>query len=55
MEMTVMTEPKRSRPVFSSEDFTLIRKAIMHYMNEGAEETETAKLANLYHRLGSLG
>ena len=48
-----MSEPKRSRPVFSSEDFALIRKAVMFYMNEKHDEPETAKFANLYHRLGS--
>jgi len=48
-----MSEPKRSRPVFSSEDFALIRKAIMFYMNEKQDEAEASKLANLYHRLGS--
>jgi hypothetical protein len=49
----IMTEPKRSRPVFSSDDFALIRKAILYYMNEKPEDGDTAKLANLYHRLGS--
>jgi hypothetical protein len=48
-----MSEPKRSRPVFSSEDFALIKKAVMHYMNEKHDEAETAKFANLYHRLGT--
>ena len=48
-----MGEPARSRAVFSSEDFALIRKAVMHYMNEARDEPELAKYANLYHRLGS--
>jgi hypothetical protein len=49
-----MAEPTRSRAVFSSEDFRLIRKAVMHYMNEAREEAEISKYANLYHRLGSV-
>ena len=48
-----MSEPTRARPVFSSEDFALIRKAVMFYMNEKKDEPEVGKFANLYHRLGS--
>ena len=48
-----MSEPKRSRPVFSSEDFALIRKAIGFYMDQKHDEPEVSKLASLYHRLGS--
>ena len=48
-----MSEPKRSRPVFSSEDFALIRKAVMFYMDEKKDEPDVGKFASLYHRLGS--
>ncbi len=47
-----MTEPQRSRAVFSQEDFTLIRNALAHYMREIQDSPESTKYANLYHRLG---
>ena len=49
-----MSEPQRSRAVFSSEDFTLIRKAIEHYLGTIQEQPESLKYASLYHRLGRL-
>lgn len=50
-----MTEPQRSRAVFSHEDFSLIRTALAHYMVEIQEKPESTKYANLYHRLGRVG
>jgi len=49
-----MTEPQRSRAVFSTEDFMLIREAVAHYLNEVKDRPESIKYANLYHRLGRL-
>ncbi len=46
------TEPRRSRAVFSQEDFGLIRTAIAHYLREVEDQPESIKYANLYHRLG---
>lgn len=50
-----MAEPQRSRAVFSSEDFRLIRTAIAHYVREVQDDPEASKYANLYHRLGRVG
>lgn len=47
-----MTEPQRSRAVFSTEDFMLIREAVAHYLNEVKDRPESIKYAHLYHRLG---
>ena len=51
-ETTEMTQPTRSRAVFSQEDFGLIRTAIAHYLREVQDKPESVKYANLYHRLG---
>jgi len=48
----VMSEPQKSRAVFSSEDFTLIRDAVAHYIRHLDDTPQRTKLANLYHRLG---
>jgi hypothetical protein len=50
----LMSEPKRSRAVFSTEDFRLIRDAVAHYTREVQDKPESVQYANLYHRLGSL-
>ncbi len=49
-----MTEPTRSRAVFSTEDFTLIRTAVGDYLQKVKDSPESVKYANLYHRLGRL-
>jgi hypothetical protein len=48
-------EPARARPVFSTEDFGLLRRAILHYLKEVQDTPESIKYGNLYHRLGRLG
>lgn len=45
-------EPQRARAVFSSEDFSLIREAISHYMTQVQDSPDSIKFAHLYHRLG---
>ncbi len=50
-----MTEPTRSRAVFSTEDFQLLKQAVAHYIREVQDKPESAKFSNLYHRLGRLG
>jgi predicted Zn-dependent peptidase len=50
-----MSEPQRARAVLSSEDFTLLRKAVLHYLKEIEDQPESAKFARLFHRLGSAG
>jgi hypothetical protein len=47
-----MAEPQRSRAVFSTEDFRLIRNALVHYLKEVQGQPDAVKAANLYHRLG---
>ena len=46
-------EPARARPVFSTEDFGLLRTAVLHYLREIKDTPESIKYGNLYHRLGS--
>ncbi|ARS27208.1 hypothetical protein [Sphingomonas sp. KC8] len=50
-----MTEPTRSRAVFSTEDFQLLKQAVAHYLREIQDKPESSKYSNLYHRLGRLG
>ncbi|MCB2052156.1 MAG: hypothetical protein KDE63_12090 [Novosphingobium sp.] len=50
-----MAEPQRSRAVFSSEDFRLIRTAVAYYIREVKDDPESSKYANLYHRIGRVG
>jgi hypothetical protein len=45
-------EPQRSRAVFSTEDFQLIRQAVGNYLNEVKDHPDSIKYAHLYHRLG---
>jgi len=45
-------EMPRARAVFSSEDFSLIRNAVAHYLGVVKDTPESIKYANLYHRLG---
>ena len=49
-----MTEPTRSRAVFSTEDFQLLKQAVAHYLREIQDKPESSKYSNLYHRLGRL-
>jgi hypothetical protein len=48
-----MSEPTRARAVLSTEDFKLIRQAVLHYLKEIEDTPESVKFSNLYHRLGS--
>lgn len=52
--MTTTTEPARSRAVFSTEDFRLIRQAVVHYMETEQDSPKSVKYSSLYHRLGRL-
>lgn len=49
------SEPQRSRAVFSTEDFGLMKEAVAHFVKKIADEPRSAKFSNLYHRLGRLG
>ncbi|MFW2850828.1 hypothetical protein ACM61V_02735 [Sphingomonas sp. TX0543] len=48
-------EPQRSRAVFSTEDFGLMKEAVANYVKQIADDPRSAKFSNLYHRLGRLG
>ena len=48
-------EPTRSRAVFSTEDFGLMKEAIGEHVRRIADDPRSAKFSNLYHRLGRLG
>ncbi|MDF1834550.1 MAG: hypothetical protein P1U62_06660 [Alteraurantiacibacter sp. bin_em_oilr2.035] len=47
-----MTEPGLARPVFSTEDFGLIRSALATAIKAGEDNEQSRKLVNLHHRLG---
>lgn len=47
-----MAHPTMARPVFSTEDFGLIRNALAVAIRNGDDTAETRKLVNLHHRLG---
>jgi len=49
-----MAEPAKTRAVFSSEDFRLLRTAVVHYLKSAEGGPDTVKYSNLYHRLGRL-
>jgi hypothetical protein len=55
MEDRMTKEPTRSRAVFSTEDFGLMKEAVADYVRKVADEPRSVKFANLYHRLGRLG
>jgi hypothetical protein len=50
-----MPEPQRSRAVFSTEDFSLMKEAVAAHIKQIADDPRSAKFSNLYHRLGRLG
>lgn len=50
-----MAEPTRARAVLSTEDLTLLREAVLHYLKAIEDKPESTKFAQLYHRLGSAG
>jgi hypothetical protein len=50
--MDMSSEQQRARAVFSTEDFSLLREAVAHYLNEVKDQPASIKYAHLYHRLG---
>ncbi|WP_169719698.1 hypothetical protein [Novosphingobium acidiphilum] len=48
-----MAEPQRARAVLSTEDFKLIREAVLSHLKQIEDSPESVKFSNLYHRLGS--
>ncbi len=49
-----MSEPTRARAVLSTEDFKLLKVAVLHYLKEIQDTPESVKYSNLYHRLSSV-
>jgi hypothetical protein len=47
-----MPEPAKARPIFSSEDFDLLKQAVHFYLQQHADAPESVKYSSLYHRLG---
>ena len=50
---SVMSEPPRARAVLSTEDFKLLREAVLFSLKEIEDKPESVKFSHLYHRLGS--
>ncbi|ANU06648.1 hypothetical protein [Paraurantiacibacter namhicola] len=50
-----MAEPTMARPVFSTEDFRLLRAAVVEYIRAHDGEEGVEKYVNLHHRLGRFG
>ena len=48
-----MSQPAPARAVLSTEDFKLIREAVLFYLKAHEDKPESVKYSNLYHRLGS--
>ena len=48
-----MKEPQRARAVLSTQDFQLVREAVLFYM-QAHQGKEREKFTHLYHRLGSV-
>ena len=46
-----MIEPPRARPVFSTEDFDLLKTAVADYLQKVKDKPESIKFGRLYHRL----
>ncbi len=49
-----MPEPTRSRAVFSTEDFRLLKEALASHIQSIADDPRSTKFAHLYHRLGRI-
>ncbi|WP_181950891.1 hypothetical protein [Aurantiacibacter spongiae] len=47
-----MSQPVISRPIFSTDDFRLIRRAVVHYIRTAEVDEDMPKFDNLHHRLG---
>ena len=49
-----MIDERKPRAVFSTDDFRLMKEALAHYVKTASDGPESAKYANLYHRLGRI-
>jgi hypothetical protein len=48
-------QPRTVRPMFSNEDFGLLREAVAAYAREIAHDPRSSKFVSLHHRLGRAG
>ncbi|HST36230.1 MAG TPA: hypothetical protein VLK25_06335 [Allosphingosinicella sp.] len=48
-------EPRAARPMFSTQDFSLLREAVAAYARELGDDPRSAQLVSLHHRLGRSG
>jgi len=46
---------ERPRAIFAPADFALLKTAVAHYARDCEDPAESAKYANLLHRLGRAG
>ena len=53
--MMTTTEPRAARPMFSNEDFGLLREAVAAYVRQMGDDPRSSKYACLHHRLGRTG
>ena len=51
---TTAREPARARAVFSTEDFRLLKTAVLAHLRTVEDGPESIKYSSLYHRLGRL-
>jgi hypothetical protein len=49
------TEPRPVRPMFSTQDFGLLREAVAAYVRELADDPRSSRFVSLHHRLGRAG
>jgi hypothetical protein len=50
-----MPTPAPARPMFSTEDFGLLREAVAAYVRQIGEDPRSSKYVCLHHRLGRSG
>ena len=53
--MKAEMQPRRSRAIFSTQDFQLLRVAVAERARNCKDPAESVKYANLLHRLGRAG
>jgi hypothetical protein len=53
--METLTQPRPVRPMFSNEDFGLLREAVAAYARQIADDPRSSKFVSLHHRLGRSG
>ena len=52
MSARIVHEPAPARPIFSTADFRLLRRAVLTQIAAEEDPLDRARYGNLYHRLG---